>query len=467
MKRPRLVGFLGMGPRKDPPHYIPVAYEWEGVQSQPTALVQAAICEIFEPAGVVVLGTEDVEKRWVTSGEFTTHLHRPAWFRRIPMGVDERERWALFQVFVDSLRLEPLVEAGESEAPDGFLIDVTHGFRSQPIFVMSAVNFVMSEWVRRGLTPLPPIRLLYGSYDPARTEQGLPSPIWELTEFVTVGQWNSALDAFMRFGRADDLERLAGQEAGRSLKAALKEGVRGSDLQIERFLERLGTAARYFADDLAMVRTRNILDKSGPTLVGYLDSDDCQEWIRRFPLLEGPVHALRERLGFLRAGTPTMSLEGLEACAQLAHLYEHLQRFSEAAVTVREGLVTHFGMASPDAEPIDVEPGVPSFWPLRERLDKSWQKVGAEFRDSKAPGREPRELDLPAAVRSNIELASRFTRDRNDIEHGGFNDCPRKAKELREALKDVIQDFSHLVKVLRTVEASEDIAPALDAKVES
>lgn len=108
----------------------------------------------------------------------------------IPSGRDEAELWAMFAA------IEQQIAPG-----DRIIFDITNGFRSLPVLALLAASFVR---VARGATVE---RMVYGAYD--ATQDGR-TPVFDLTPFVRLLDWTTATDAFLRYGRADELARLAG-----------------------------------------------------------------------------------------------------------------------------------------------------------------------------------------------------------------------------------------------------------------
>jgi CRISPR-associated (Cas) DxTHG family len=343
VKSTRLVSFMGLGPvASEPPHYTPTRYTLDGRTSGVTPLLDQALCELLGTVrSVVLLGTEKARERWVTTGELGRHLteeHRVFW--PLPYGASEKERWTIFERTVEAFALEPLAEAGETEAPAEIAVNITHGFRAQPILGMAAMSFVLSEWARREVDRPPRLRVLYGAHDSGTLAGGV-APVWDLTELVIAARWNAALDALMRYGRADDLAQLADVDGRARARAAYTQGKSSAEQKAEGFVRGFGSAARGFADDLALLRLRGLFVESAPKLLEVLHGGEIEELVARLPPLSGSVDVLRAWVAPL-CSPKVLGREGLAATTELAARYGKLQRFAEQAATIREGLVTHY-----------------------------------------------------------------------------------------------------------------------------
>ena len=116
------------------------------------------------------------------------------------MGESRGDLWHQFQKIKEQLR--------HSAGP--VMLDITHGFRSSPFFAAAVASFV------RAVDENPPdLRIGYAAFE-ARKD-GV-TPIWDLSEFVSLLDWTSALALFLRTGRSADVAEPTirlGRELGR------------------------------------------------------------------------------------------------------------------------------------------------------------------------------------------------------------------------------------------------------------
>lgn len=423
----RLVAFLGLGPKKECPHYEEVSYRFGERTAAKTPLMMSALCELLGPVdAVLVLGTPEVRARWVDTGLLAGKLSARWHFREVAAGRTQEECWTLFDAVRESLRPVALPELGETEAPARILVDLTHGFRAQPLLGMAALGYVLSEWKRANLSAVPDLTLLYGAFE---AREGDTAPIWDLTPFVTATQWNNALDALMRYGRADDLEALGAHETRRQVDVARHAGATGKALSALGTAKRFGALARTFADDLSLARFPQLLtglrgkdgraEGSAQKLLGFLDGDDARALESRLPVLRDSLARLRTWLAPLQADR-IESREGVRALASLASLCGQMQRYSEQIAAVREGLVSLDAITR--GRPLASEPGASGYHDARLAAER----------------------DLSARRDTSDPLADAFrqiAQPRNDIHHGGLNAQPLDAKKLREQLERLSERF--------------------------
>ena len=430
----RLVAILGLGnPNKPGPGYDPVEYTFEGRTATRSPLVSRAITELLAPVDTVVyLGTKDVREKRVETGAVAEALGRPCHFVEIPKGEDDEKRWDLFKALRRALDLTPLAEAGERTAPTRILFDVTHGFRTQPLFAMSVLSYMQSEWARCG-DRAPELRVLYGAYDPQQQTIDTPAPLWDLTLQLTVTRWNAALDALMRYGRADDLEALAADTSAAQNAAARGTGVTGSALATTGIAKRFGALARAFADDVALARFASLLTgvrdprrPDAPTrgtatkLREFLQSADTARLTAQIPVLRDSIGRLAAWLEPLQAAR-IESPEGAAALAAFARFGVRVQRYAEAVAAAREGLVTLHALGRGGA--VTKEPGLAGYHAERRAAE------GAVARDGSG------------AV---AKAFGRVTQPRNDVLHGGLNDQPLDAGSLRAQIRHLAGEFGAL-----------------------
>ncbi len=448
MEYTRLITFLGMGPGKSEPFYEPTIYEFQQKKSSLTPLVQRAHCDLFLPQEILVFGTKDVEERWIHSGSAKEKLERDFEFIQIPKGETESELWEIFEKVVQAFNRPIKNSQGQEELPTEILLDVTHGFRTQPMFGMAALNFVLSEWSRRGLTEnqVPGVRVLYGAFE-ARNFNTNVAPVWDLTEFVMAARWNTAIDAFMRYGRADDLNQVCVMDCKRNTAIARQQGRKGHELNEFGYLKNLGRAAQGFADDLATARLRDILTKSSVELLNKMAEPAFEKLLQRLPPLRSTFERLREWVEPLRADA-IFSREGLKATVHLVELLSRLGRFAEQAAMIREGLITHFALES--GMPVLSNPGPGFSTEGRRSQENLWNQAEANSRGITVTKivrteqtQEP--VELSPKLLENLRLSTTVVEVRNDIEHAGINEKAINSTSLRQLLERLNKSFRALV----------------------
>lgn len=388
----RLVTFLGTGDYKETTYC-------RGEETWRTPYMASAAVRFFGVNEVVVLATDEARVRHEAPlrEAFTGLPPERVRFDTVPHGSNSDELWALFQALLDAL-------AADS---DMLIIDITHGFRSQPFFAAACVGYLQA------LRKLPDqVEVIYGAYE-ARAEDR--TPVWRFTEFLELMTWASGVGTFVETGLADPLI----------------ETLRRVDDDMRRQLARQGEkqfpptqalvkAIEQFTNDLTTLRIPQLLRgycqgmqepnaavSSSSALLQAVD-EYGQQSAAAIPALA----PLLKRLRTIAKGLPITSLHGQEAdqaMRRLAERYLHLRRYPEAAVVVREAHVSRYADS-----PAATEAGVTSLYSdeARAKAESRWKSQ-----------------DHNAQTVANI---------RNDIEHAGFRVQPMDGKKLRKQIENLV-----------------------------
>ncbi len=173
----RLVTFLGLGRfDKEQGRYVyePTEFEYLDRRASKTPYVCRALAELVRPAEITILATEesqrahgDALKETLRAGNFPVPD-----FVHIPFGRQPSELWQQFEAIKTQLR------GGHGPV----MLDITHGFRSQPFFAAGVANFVLA------LDEKPPrLRICYAAFEAKDKETGV-APIWELRRRPKTGE---------------------------------------------------------------------------------------------------------------------------------------------------------------------------------------------------------------------------------------------------------------------------------------
>jgi hypothetical protein len=430
----RLVSFLGLGnPTKPtaPDCYEEATFAWRDGRTCTTRLFPYAVDRLLGPFDeLVFVGTKQVEHKWMASGALGRLFPgRRIEFVEVPLGGADEDPWRIFEGTLVALGLRAREDGRQLGRVDEVAVDVTHAFRPHPMIGIGAAMFAMSEWARTGQEATS-LRVLYGAFDARRERQDGHAPIWDLTDILTAARWNAAIDALMRFGRADDLAALTRKLHGRIVRER-PEGAPFPKLQA------FGDAARDFADGLATARVPHLLTKLAPDLLRSLEAagDDIR---RHQPLLSRQIAALRKWAEAVKCDRP-VSREGIEACVRLAGIYLRLERFSELSALLRETMVSEWALASSD-HAAAVQPGAG---------DRAFDRA-----------RDAQEREFGEAVRRERHGALGWCGGladlRNDVEHAGFRAEPRPSRSIRADLENKLEQAKGMLDELRALGPSPD-----------
>lgn len=419
MQVARLVTFLGLGRQDktlDRYVYDPAEYEFHGNRAAKTPYVCRALAELIDPSDIAVLATDRAEElHGAALQEALRAGNVPApRFVRIPTGQTPAELWRQFDVIKTELR----------DASGPVMLDITHGFRSQPFFAAAVTTFV------HAVDEKPPVlRVCYAAYD-ARNRETSVTPIWELTEFVALLDWSRALAMFLQTGR--------GEEAGTTTKR-LGNDLRnawfhGGKLGKEPNLKELGEALIRFGEDLETLRTGDLLIGSGKTKSSALQlletAKDAKHQVEQHaPPLADILDRILEIVEPLGGASDDLSgKNGREAIASLAKTYFGFGRYLEAAATIREGYVNFY---APKAA---LRPGWHDF-DTKQRTDSEER---ARWLDPARPSRtDPTKADELDHSFNNV------AKPRNDLLHAQYRNKKdtQTSHAIIKTVKELVEEF--------------------------
>jgi CRISPR-associated protein Csx16 len=455
----RIVTFLGLG-KQEKPHYTQCRYRLDGTVTQDPTAIHDAVTVVncsSAPTSLLVLGTEEVRRRWFDGGQLyrtlleqalPADLARPALgFRPLPDGKTDEERWRIFSDVAAALSHDPLAlhdpatGRAETEAspPSTIILDITHGFRSQPFFAASAVQFVRSQ-LKRVWTAVsgPELRILYAAFEarePFEAAEQAIAPVWDLTQFVEVLDWNSAIDGLMRYGRADDLQALLG-----ALQRRIVRESRGCGIPK---LKQLGDAAKELADALVTARVPALLTSVADRLRRAV-AEARDDVLRHVPPLAPQLDELEDWVRPMTAGKP-VSPGGLRACLSLARVYRQTERYSELSSLLREVLVSAFTLRHGDADVKQPGAGNEGFGEQRDAMEDCLKALSRDYRSADPLAR----------------LFNQVGDLRNDVMHSGFRTGPRGAQRIRSDLDPKLADIRTCLAQLGLMARTTEAAPPM------
>jgi len=396
----KLITFLGTG------DYQPAVYQWPGLgQAESTPFVCAALAHLWQPGHIHVLATSEARARnenLLRQALSDAGVPAPE-FCDIRTGRRESGLWDQFNALI-GLAGKKGGNTDETEV----LLDITHGFRAQPFFAGAVIGLLQAI----GRQP-DRLHVVYAEY---RGEQGV-SRVWSLNLFVELTEWAQALRLFLQTGMAGPVLALSRRIRQRQATQARLDG---SDFPT---WHRLVEAIADFAADLSTVRIAGLVtgyQQNPRKKAGVVGSArrllraiaaTRTEITRRLPPMALVLDELQAVIEPLTADR-LYSDEGHAALQALARHYLQLERYPEAAVTVREAMVNLHA-----ADGNGAEVNHPGFSDLARRQAEQAFAVSGN------------------AARTIADL-------RNDIEHGGFRKQPLDARALTDRITQMVHDFA-------------------------
>ncbi len=397
-----VVSFLGTG------QYQETTYVWRGEageRSCRTRFVPVALAHFFAPTQVLVLitPTARAHDNWRMLSSELAGLVEPV---EIPEGRSSDELWMLFRILVD------VVPPGEE-----LLLDVTHAFRSLPLFAVTAALAL------RSLRGVRIAAILYGAYE-ARDPATDRTPLFDLMPLVDLMDWLSGLEALERYGD--------GRLLGERLTAIHAASWRGGSDERPRRLKGIGQKLSELTEAVWLNRPREALRTAGE-LVTSLDS--AQEELARWALPVSLVAArIRDRVAPLAASSPDeLSSQQLRAQLALVRYCLEADLVLQAVTLAREWLVSWYLATAMTAER-------PRWLDLRTR-----EQAERALNEGSQALRKGSPLASALVDRELATLWDQLAQLRNDIAHCGMRRDAAGAQSIRQRAKELVTALEQLL----------------------
>lgn len=173
------VSFLGTG------NYSEIIYKDSDTQSfYKTKYFAEALYHIYKPDIIYLVSTVEAKQKHFT--ELSSKIE----FEEIiiPTGKTNDEIWQMFSDITERIPQNAEI-----------IIDITHGFRSQPMIALSIAIFL------RIVKNVKINKIIYGAYEAKEDDV---APIFNITSFVYLIDWSYATEQFIRNGKSEFLSNL-------------------------------------------------------------------------------------------------------------------------------------------------------------------------------------------------------------------------------------------------------------------
>lgn len=384
-----LISVIGTGA------YQPTTYQFNGKQSETSPYIIKAIKDLFNPDKIFVIMTEQA------ANAHKSNLAQLCKFEMIPIqaGRNEQELWDMFQAVVD------IVPENQN-----IIIDVTHGFRSQPMLLLAiAVYLQVTKNVKVDY-------ILYGAFD-AKDENGI-SPIFDLKPFLDLISWSFATENFIKKGDATLLSELIiniHNQAYKSKNDYLPKG-----------LKSVGQKLSDMTKAFSVVRPQEILNiaKELPEKItqSYLDTDNLSK-AKPFKSL---LDKITEKFAKFSIDETVFSESGINAQAEIIQYYLDTKQYQQAVTLSRELVVSK----------------VCSIY----NFDMLTQREQAENLLNNAIRNDNPFLQMTEKGKKFADVWQNLGNIRNDINHAGMRESPIPANSLIQQIEKLCNKTIELVR---------------------
>jgi CRISPR-associated DxTHG motif protein len=359
--------------------------------------MQEAVQELFEPTKLFVAMTPPVRDKH--DATLSGHLS----YERldIPNGRNEEEWWDVFETIVDAV-------------PQGatLTIDITHGFRSQPLVVLAVALYLEAA------SDVTVKRIVYGAFDKSKDSDG--TEVLDLTSFLDLIEWSVAARQFLRDGSAEILSDLMKEIHGTAHRTgeARPQHASTAGNQLERLTEAL-----------SVVRPREVGEERAAGLIEATES--LKDDIERVPQLR-PLSLLLDRIQERVAPMQTTALfdeGGFAAQAEMMQFFLDTDQLQQAVTLAREAMISHRALQlGHSPEPVARSNGGEGG---RQKAEENLNGLAHTASEERSAGED-----------ALADLWSQLIDVRNDINHAGMNADPAPGDNLSGRARTVVDDVA-------------------------
>lgn len=300
------LSFLGTG------RYSETHYTWND-DSKETKFMPVALQALFEPDELLVAETPGARDKHGAAlrdaCDFTSV--------DVPEATDASDWWKMFNALTEAV-------------PEGttLLLDITHGFRSQPFLALAVVLFL------RATKNVEVERIVYGAFE-ARSEDNR-TPVFDLTAFLDLVDGAVATQIFTSYGDARPLRDTFQAMTAQDVTASPSEPT-GSTAALQTMggqMGRLTTALALNRPHEALQLSDALIDQLKDSMTEATDVPEAR------PLRRLLVAATRHFAPLGQAAGDPFSPEGFTAQAAMLRFYLETEQYLQAFTFAREALVT-------------------------------------------------------------------------------------------------------------------------------
>lgn len=414
------ISFLGTN------DYLPCRYQDQGKDCcpEPVRFVQEATVAMScgswgAQDSIVIFATEQAEqKNWWDNGHcdrktgaelcregLKTRLEKmslkvPWRFVSIPEGHDETQLWTIFE------KVFAAINAG-----DRVVFDITHAFRSIPLLATVVLHYAK---VMKGVRVA---GISYGAFEVLGDYQKVKdlevekriAPILDLSALDQLMDWTVATDRFLKTGDPGLVADLAKSQ----VEPILRES-RGRD-EAAQAIKNLSGALKQFHLGLATCR--------GPELAAGAQkvkqqANRCRD-LDLYPPFRPLFERIEQRLDAFTTDAIPAGLAAVRWCSDHGLIQQ--------GFTILEETLICWVLTAVDGDPKDVT--------LRDLASQSFAILGMKIENCREKWQEPAKSNpdkvdkMIAFIRSRPDLSQQMDRvrqARNDLNHAGYNNNPRK-----------------------------------------
>jgi CRISPR-associated DxTHG motif protein len=381
-----LYSFLGLGKynsKTNKHEYDKVKYSYNN-QTIETEYFPEAAEKFLKPEKVIIVFTE--KSKQVHSETLSQRLKFDEII--IPDGKTESEFWEIFSSLSESIK-------SNSE----IALDITHGFRSQPILALATILYLQSS------SGVNINKIIYGAYE-AKDENNIV-PVFDLSVFVNLIRWSGAVRDFLKYQNAYEINNL--------LKEIHTDTYINNFNQKSESLESFGRILNELSLSLSLSHIPNIFNKA----TNLSKKNDLQNIPHAAPLAT-ILKKISDKIEPISNSDGNWhSNEGIKAQLSIIQWYLETSNYQQAITLMRELLITVF------AKKINLNPE-------KQRKDAE-EKLG-KLCDSLKETHQCEHMEY-------VKLFNQISEIRNEINHAAMRTNITRPSTLVENINNYYEEL--------------------------
>ncbi|MEH2295177.1 TIGR02221 family CRISPR-associated protein [Nostoc sp.] len=395
----QIITFLGLYPRE-------TTYSFKGKTYKGEVFAEA-LRQFCEYDSMLVCVTNEAKKRSFTVLEKLEDTRIKA--IDIPTGATTEEMWETFKIITEQVNEN-----------DHVIFDITHGLRSLPFLVfLFAAYLKAAKNVTIGA-------IYYGALELGNFKTDLPAPVIDLSEFVSMIDWLTATDQFIKTGNGQYLANLLlnGNIASQELASGIDSISQG--LQLLRPMDVLEKSALLPKLIAQAVPTVSQSELPFITLLTRLEKD-----YGKFGLINPTDYIIKPQASLLR------QLEIVKWYAQKGQI---VQALSMAREWLPSLLCYYFNIDPQIERPNRNEMELLLNGGIGQKDAQGNRYTSSYLEQYKASISQEKRTQLSNLWSNSYKLANL----RNDVLHAGFRKNPQSAEYIIEQTKQIVEELGNI-----------------------
>lgn len=382
------LSFLGTG------NYEETTYKF-GEKECKTRFMPVAVSHFFQLERLFVAQTQEAKDKHGNSLKAVCP-YEPI---DIPSGKTNDELWQMFSAIADKIPENATL-----------VIDITHGFRSQPMIALAIAIYLQAA------KNVKVEKIIYGAFE-AKGKENI-APVFDLTAFLDIMNWASATELFLKFGDASSLKNQLRLTQSRTYAP-------DSPFRALR-LNTVGDKLEKLTNAFALVRPVEAL-KNAKLLAEEIKKaqPDFQNIIAAKPFAILLEKIEKQFSPYLQTNS-LFSDDGFAAQAKMIDFYLQTEQYQQAILLGRESIVSKVCK-------------IHNLDPLKRQERMKAEDYLRQWSEPLSRG-QPVQKEF-SRFQDVAKLWNKITSIRNDIAHAGMNEEPAESSQLIDRIKNASEEI--------------------------